>query len=63
MILKRWYDWRVDWTMLLEVALGLIMPLLLLYIIAVLARAGESECVEGLNECLEEWEAIKKEWD
>ncbi|MHA2374850.1 MAG: hypothetical protein ACXAB9_01705 [Candidatus Thorarchaeota archaeon] len=49
--------------MLLEVALGLIMPLLLLYIIAVLARAGESECVEGLNECLEEWEAIKKEWD
>ena len=49
--------------MLAEIALVVIMFLPFLYVVIVLAREGEAEYVEGLDECPKHWEAVKEEWD
>ncbi|MHA2312722.1 MAG: hypothetical protein ACXADF_14620 [Candidatus Thorarchaeota archaeon] len=49
--------------MIMEVALVVFSFLAFLYVVIVLAREGEAECVEDLVECLEEWEIIKEQWN
>jgi hypothetical protein len=49
--------------MILEIALVGFLFLVFLYVVIVLAKEGETECVEGLDECLKEWETIKEQWN
>lgn len=50
-------------TMIVEIELPTGLILVLLFVVVVLTRKGEAECVEGLDECLQEWETIKEKWD
>ncbi|MHA2386743.1 MAG: hypothetical protein ACXAEE_11095 [Candidatus Thorarchaeota archaeon] len=63
LILKRWHDWRSNDTIIMEIALVVFLVFIFLNVVITLAREGEAECVEGLDECLKEWDTIKEQWD
>ncbi|MHA2352883.1 MAG: hypothetical protein ACXABX_07160 [Candidatus Thorarchaeota archaeon] len=49
--------------MLLELIVIGIMSTLVFGLIIILAQQGEKECLEGLDECLQEWESVKEGWN
>ena len=49
--------------MLLELIIIGILSTLVFGLIIIFAKQGEQECLENLDECLQEWESVKEGWN
>ena len=48
--------------MLVEFIVIVVLMTPIIALIVYLVKSGEEECVEGLDECLQEWESVKEGW-
>lgn len=49
--------------MLIELLVIAVMMVPVIGLIIILAKRGEEECLDGLDECLQEWESVKEGWN